>query len=92
MKHTLPVYENWVLAYITSYRPDTNYVTGYVLELSQYLADRNYHNAGAEIGSDVDVTPETRLKVGLAYFKMTMVDEDDVPMLSEPAWLWTPPR
>lgn len=91
MSRSKPHYPNWVLAYVTEIC-ESGWVGGYIVGISDYLAERGYHKAGDKLGIDIEVGSETANRIGLAYFKMTMTDHDDQPVLSEPLYVWTPPK
>lgn len=92
MTKSRPHYNNWVLAYVTDICAESGWVEGYIVDMSRYLEERGYRQAGDKLGIDVEVGAETANRLGLAYFKMTMMDGDDQPVLSEPLYVWTPPK
>ena len=86
----LPTYPEWVLVYVTKVSKDGNWVDGFIVGMCKSLRDKGYENAGPELSHDWDIDAERAPKIGLAYFLVSM-GEDDILFLDQPEYAWLPP-
>lgn len=86
-----PTYENWVLVYITRVDVPGNWVDGFVVGISKHLKDKGYDQAGSALTYDWHITAANAPRVGLAYFRVSFDEKDDMPALDQAQYVWLPP-